>query len=220
MKESGCESVLLGLESGNNQILKTMNKKVTVEDYYQGLALLKEHDIISIGNFVVGFPGETVETVQDTKGFIKDSSLDFYRAQLWYCEPITPIWKQQEKYKLKGESFEWSHKTMNAYEAAKLIDGMILSIKTPTRFPQYYFDYDTIVQLTHKGISREQAGKFLQAFNNGISEKISHPGKKEMSYNVIEQIKNSCLPGISGSGLTGCAEETGVMKEETAEFDF
>lgn len=220
MKESGCKSVLLGLESGNNQILKNMNKKVTVEKYYKGIALLKEFDIISIGNFVTGFPGETVDTARDTIRFIKESGLDFYRAQLWYCEPITPIWEQREKYNLRGESFEWSHDTMNTRGAAKLIDEMILEIENPIRFPQYYFDYDTIVQLTNKGITREQVGKYLRAFNNGIRGKVSTPARKEMNYNVIEQIKNSCLPSSPSSGSPEWEKEAVITNEEVAEFDF
>lgn len=220
MKESGCESVLLGLESGNDQILTNMNKKVKVEAYYRGIALLNEYDIVAIGNFVVGFPGETVDTARDTIRFIKASGLDFYRAQLWYCEPITPIYRQGKKYNLEGESFEWSHNTMNAQEASGLIDEMILGIEKPTRFPQYYFDYDTIVQLTHKGIKREQVDKFLQAFNNGIREKISVPGRKEMSFKVIEQVKNSCLSGSSSSASPGEEKEVEIINEEIPEFDF
>lgn len=100
MKESGCEGVFLGIESGNNQILATMNKIASVEKYLEGIALLKEFDIVTYGSIIIGFPGETGETVQDTIGFIEDSGLDFYRAQLWYCEPITPIRKDRQKYQL------------------------------------------------------------------------------------------------------------------------
>jgi anaerobic magnesium-protoporphyrin IX monomethyl ester cyclase len=193
MKESGCESIFLGLESGNNQILKNMNKDAVVEDYWEGIALFRESGIVTFGNFIIGFPCETIDTVQDTVEFIKKSGLDFYRAQLWYCEPITPIWREKEKYELRGESFEWSHKTMDSKTACDLIDELILSVENPARLPQYYFDYDNVMQLTYKGINIQQVKKYLDSFNNGVKEKLSNPSRKEVSYEMIKQIKMSCL---------------------------
>jgi radical SAM PhpK family P-methyltransferase len=109
MKQSGCEGVFLGIESGSNPILKNMNKGVTVERYIEGIRLLKEYEITTFGCFINGFPGETIETAKETLRFIRDSGIDFYRIQLWYCDPITPIWQQREKYQLTGAHFNWSH---------------------------------------------------------------------------------------------------------------
>jgi anaerobic magnesium-protoporphyrin IX monomethyl ester cyclase len=219
MKESGCESVIMGLESGSNAILRNMNKKVTVEDYGKGLDLINAYGIISIGNFVVGFPGETEQTVQESIDFIKESGIDFYRSQLWYCEPITPIWQQRETYNITGEHFEWSHSTMDSRTASKMVDKMILAIDRPTRFPQYYFDYDNIVQLFYKGVSLEQTDRFLQAFNQGIREKILYPYHKEASFEVIKQVKESCC-GESGYSSGRDDELHNISEEEPVEFDF
>jgi anaerobic magnesium-protoporphyrin IX monomethyl ester cyclase len=222
MKESGCESVLLGIESGSNRILRNMNKKAAVEEYYKGIALFKESGIITLGNFVVGFPGETCDTIRETISFIKESGLDFYRAQMWYCEPITPIWRQRDQYNLNGEHFEWSHRTMNSSTASDFIDEMILTIHHPTRFPQYYFDYDSITQLLHKGLTIIQVHQFLQSFNNGIREKLSNPYRKEVSYDVIRQIKESCIemgPDDEHETLT-VNRDTIDIETETVEFDF
>ncbi|MGD2088777.1 MAG: PhpK family radical SAM P-methyltransferase [Candidatus Aminicenantes bacterium] len=194
MKESGCENVLLGLESGNEQILKNMNKSAAVAKYLEGISLLKEYGIKSMGNFVIGFPGETEDTIQDTLEFIQKSHLDFYRAQLWYYEHITPIARQKDKYDLKGESFEWSHKTMNSQQACDLLDKLILSCQEPVRYLQYYFDYDIVFQLPLKGIPPEQVKKYLKSFDNGVKEKLRNPSRKEVSHEVIKQMKESCRP--------------------------
>jgi radical SAM superfamily enzyme YgiQ (UPF0313 family) len=45
MKESGCEGVFMGIESGSDKILENMNKASRIEKYYEGIALLKEYDI-------------------------------------------------------------------------------------------------------------------------------------------------------------------------------
>jgi len=162
MKESGCESVLLGLESGNEQILKNMNKCADLKKFLKGIALLGEYGIVTFGNFIVGFPGETGETVTDTIRFIEASGLDFYRTQLWYCEPITPIWQERDKYGLKGDSFEWSHDTMDSKAACDWIREIILSVEGSIRYPQYYFDYDNVIQLLYKGMSLNQVKKYLK----------------------------------------------------------
>ncbi|MCP5052284.1 MAG: radical SAM protein, partial [bacterium] len=114
MKESGCNGVFLGIESADNQVLRNMKKAATVEKFRQGIALLKEYEIVTMGSFIIGFPGETPETVKDTMQFIQETQLDFFRAQPWYCEPITPVWQEREKYGLRGESFEWRHNTMDS----------------------------------------------------------------------------------------------------------
>ena len=218
MKESGCENVLLGLESGNNQILKNMNKATTVEKFYEGIALLKQYGVMSMGNFIIGFPGETEETVQDTVEFIKGSQLDFYRTQLWYYEPITPIARQKDKYDLKGESFEWSHKTMDSKNACDLIYDIVLNFEGPVRYPQYYFDYDNVFQLPHKGITIEQVKKYLKSFDNGVKEKLRNPSRREVSYEVIKQIKESCrMPDSPADSFDNSDSE---FDTDEADFDF
>lgn len=216
MKESGCEGVFLGIESGNDHILQNMKKAADVEKYANGIALLKEAAILTYGSFIIGFPGETRETVADTLQFIKDSAFDFYRAQLWYCEPITPIWNEREKYKLTGESFEWSHATMNSRQASDLIEEIFFSVETSTWVPQYNFEFDSLFHLLHRGKSMDQVKAFLNAFNNGIKEKLRNPGLREVGFDVIRQIKDTCRD----TPETGTDGDTGKKAFNKCEADF
>ncbi|MCP5049331.1 MAG: radical SAM protein, partial [bacterium] len=142
MKESGCKGVFLGIESGNNQILENMNKSVTVEQYQKGIQLLKEQNILTFGCFIVGFPGETDETARDTFDFIEKTGLDFYRTQLWFCDPVTPIWEQKEKYGIDGLHFKWTHANMDSQHACHLVEEGFRSIKKSLWVPQYNFEFD------------------------------------------------------------------------------
>jgi anaerobic magnesium-protoporphyrin IX monomethyl ester cyclase len=192
MKESGCQGVYLGLESGSNTLLKNMNKAVTVEKYLKGIALLKEYEILMHGNFIIGFPGETLQTVEETRAFIEESGIDFFRVQLWYCMPITPIWKEKEKYQIKGNSFEWSHRDMDSTTACDLIDHHFLTVKNPTWVPQYNFDINNVFQLMHHGIHPDRVKHFLQCFNEGIKEKLIHPAQKEIGPGILMKLKKAC----------------------------
>jgi anaerobic magnesium-protoporphyrin IX monomethyl ester cyclase len=193
MKQSGCEGVFLGLESGSNRILANMNKHVKVEHYLEGIALLKDFDIPVFGCFIVGFPGETQETFTETLQFIEASKIDFYRAQLWYADPLTPVYRERARYRLTGAQFKWSHGTMDAETACDLVDHLFLTIKNPTWLPLYHFDFVTLFHLLRRGLGWGWIKTFLTSFNNGIAEKLHHPSGHEISRESLTQLKTSLL---------------------------
>jgi len=223
MKESGCEGVFLGLESGNPQILKNMNKKADKEKYLEGIALLKEYGITTFASFIIGFPGETGETVKETRQLIETCGVDFYRAQLWYCETVTPIWREREKYGIEGRNFEWRHSTMDSKTAADLIDDMFLSIDQSTWVPQYNFDFDNLFHLANRGMTIEQIKAFLTGFNQGVREKLSSGTQNEVSVQALEQMLKACLPHHHfGNNLEPKSDLTGNkrLKHLNSEVEF
>lgn len=194
MKASGCEGVYLGLESGNNLILQNMNKQATLEKYAAGIALLKEYGIVTQASFIVGFPGETRDTVRGTIDFIKQSGIDYYRVQLWYYLHHTPIWRERDKYQIKGSSFDWTHATMDYKTACDLIDDIFLTMTGPTWVPQYNFDVVNFWHLVHRGMSRQQVKNFLECFNAGIKEKLLNPWQEEISETLAARLQETCRP--------------------------
>ena len=218
MKESGCEGVFLGIESGSDQMLANMNKAVTVHQYLRGIQWLKTYDIPIYGSFIIGFPGETEQSVRDTIKFIKESGIDFYRAQLWYCKTGTPVWLKRDKYKIEGESFQWRHKTMNYTEAADLIDEIFLSLEEPVWVPQYNFECDGLFHLLHRGLTLDQVKRFINGFNQGIKEKlINRSPRQEISFEAITHIKEVLGDQRSEDATSGVGKD-GFDKYE-AEFD-
>lgn len=71
MRESGCRSIFYGLESADNNVLKSMRKHITIEDIESCLQLTKQAGIVVEGNFIFGDPVETVESVQTTLQWIE-----------------------------------------------------------------------------------------------------------------------------------------------------
>jgi hypothetical protein len=220
MKESGCEGVFLGIESGSPQILKNMNKAATVDKYIKGIDLLKEYGILNFGSFIIGFPGETPETVRETVQFIKESGIDFFRAHLWYCEPVTPIWREREKYQMKGSNFEWRHITMDSQTAANYIDDIFLDIETPIWLPQYNFDFDNIFHIMKRGFSLEAVKNILKNFNRGIKDKLETPSKREVRVDVIKQLKRFCQGPNEANDSLPAKVDRNLLENYEAEFDF
>lgn len=179
LAKSGCKGVFLGIESGSPTILKNMNKAATTEKYERGMELLHQYGVLTFASFILGFPGETEETFRESVDFIKTTKPDYYRAQLWYCEPGTPVDRQREKYGIEGEGFVWSHNTMDSMEAMDHIDRAFLEIKESIWLPQWSFDFWTIPYLLGRGYSLEQFRKLMTWSHRLLALEIAYVPEKE-----------------------------------------
>ncbi|HEX5760248.1 MAG TPA: PhpK family radical SAM P-methyltransferase [Thermoanaerobaculia bacterium] len=169
MAESGCKGVFLGIESGSPGILKNMAKAATLEQYERGIRRLRERGILTFGSYIIGFPGESEETVAETTDFIRRTACDYYRAQVWYCERGTPIDQQRDKYGIEGDGFVWSHASMDSMQAMDHIERMFLSIDESTWLPQWSFDFWIIPYVLGKGVSLDSFKRFMTAANRLLS---------------------------------------------------
>jgi anaerobic magnesium-protoporphyrin IX monomethyl ester cyclase len=205
MKQSGCEGVFLGIESGSDQILRNMNKKTSVKKYYDGIKYLKEFDILTFASFIIGFPGETRATVKETEDFIETSGLDFFRAYVWYADRNTPIFKETEKYGLKGARFEWQHNEMDWQEAYELRDQLYVTTKNAICMPDHNFDFTSIYNLLNRGMSLIDIKRFLALYNNLIKNRLSNKyDNEEVNAYVVEKINEfrwENTPEHSGSNF-------------------
>jgi len=66
MRQAGCYEVGFSLESGNQEILEMMNKKIEANAFYSTIYILREADIICDTSVVFGYPIETAKTINDT----------------------------------------------------------------------------------------------------------------------------------------------------------
>jgi len=192
MGKAGCEGVFLGVESGSDEMLLKMNKTARQKDYMKAIPLLRAAGISTHANLIIGFPGETYETVRESVNFVEEAKPDFFRAQLWYADPVTPIWEQREHYGVKGTAFNWSHNTMNFEIACNLIDKMFISVENSIWLPQNGFEQWSTFYLQRKGMTVDRIKTFLKCFNAVIKEKLTYPGKKDIDPRLLESLKTSC----------------------------
>jgi len=92
MKRAGCYNVCIGVESANNEVLKLMSKSNTREKIYDGIQIFRNAGIDVMGQFMIGNPGDTLKTIEESVEYAKTSNLngvEFYTAlpykdtQLW-----------------------------------------------------------------------------------------------------------------------------------------
>lgn len=79
------KSVAIGVESGSDKILKLMKKSLSVAEIREKVLLMKKSGFRPIGYFIIGFPGETKETIMETINLSLE--LPFYRAQFNTYKP-------------------------------------------------------------------------------------------------------------------------------------
>ena len=125
MKQSGCEFVDLGLESGSQTILDNMDKRLSCQQSFEAIRLLNEHGIISRGSFIIGYPGETRDTFLETIDFINESGLPYYQPYLFYYTANTLVHEERKELNLRGLGLAWAHETMDSVEASRLLMQMI-----------------------------------------------------------------------------------------------
>lgn len=182
MARSGCRGVFLGIESGDPYILKLMNKAVNVDRYRYGIEKLKERDILTFASIIVGFPGETDESVYNTRKLLEEASPTFYRAELYYHYTNVPIHNQSESLGVTSAGYSWKHNTMDWRMAGEHIKDMYRTLKGPTVLPSYMFDFWSIPYLIGKGMSVDQ----ITAFTSH-AQQILLRGVEEPCPNISEQ---------------------------------
>jgi anaerobic magnesium-protoporphyrin IX monomethyl ester cyclase len=192
MTQAGCQGVFLGLESANDQILANMKKTPRKEHYRKVIPLFKNAGIQVFASIFFGFPGETYRTAQETMDFLEETKPDFYRPLIWYCDPVTPIWREREKYGLKGYHFTWSHDTMDVATACHFVERCFMSFDVPVWVPDPGLNFVSLYLLQNHGMSFAQIKTFLRCFNAIIREKISDPSRTDASPLLIENLKRAC----------------------------
>ena len=86
MKETGLYMISLGIESGSDRVLKSMKKNITTSKIRQCVSMIHSAGIDMAGFFILGFPGETVQTIRQTIAFARE--LPIKRANFFTYLPF------------------------------------------------------------------------------------------------------------------------------------
>jgi len=93
MKKSGCRCLHVGYESSNPQILKNIKKGVSVEIMEKFTEMANKVGLMIHADFIIGLPGETVETIKATVKWARKLKVDSYQFTRPYPYPGTPFYE-------------------------------------------------------------------------------------------------------------------------------
>jgi len=101
MKDSGCVEVGVGIESGSQKILDIIKKDTTVEMNSNVIKMCKKIGLIAKAFIMLGLPGETHETLEETKKWILKTKPDKYDLTIYMPYAQSEIWDYPEKFDIK-----------------------------------------------------------------------------------------------------------------------
>jgi len=95
MADCGCVSVGMGMETGSPRLLDAIHKGETLPVIKQAIAWLQDAQIAVKGFFILGLPGESPETLQETAQFLAEMQLDDVDIKVYQPYPGSPIWRDK-----------------------------------------------------------------------------------------------------------------------------
>lgn len=162
MYDSGCRGVLLGIESGDDRVLLNMDKRATTDHYRYGIEQLKARGIFTHASFVIGFPGESPQTIRNTIDFINSNGPDTFTVNHWYYLHATPVHARAAEFGLTGDGHAWSHDTMTSRQALDAADEIFHSVVNAAWMPVNGLDFWGVPYLLGKGMSATDIVTFLR----------------------------------------------------------
>jgi len=97
MKEAGCRLLIVGYESGDPQILKNIKKGATIDMALRFTANCKKLGLIVHGDFIVGLPGESPESIRKTIDFAKRLDTETIQVSIAHPYPGTEFYEYAKK---------------------------------------------------------------------------------------------------------------------------
>jgi hopanoid biosynthesis associated radical SAM protein HpnJ len=91
MAEAGARLLIVGFESGDPQILKNIKKGASVEMARRLVKNCKELGIAVHGDFIIGLPGETKESIQRTINFAQELDCETIQVSIAHAYPGTEL---------------------------------------------------------------------------------------------------------------------------------
>ena len=97
MRFSGCETVFIGVESGDDMTLEKVKKGITTEEIKKGREILRENSIGVYSYFMIGFPWEKKEDIEKTVSFMREIDPDVACFNIVTPYPKTELYESYKE---------------------------------------------------------------------------------------------------------------------------
>ncbi|MHB1545642.1 MAG: B12-binding domain-containing radical SAM protein [bacterium] len=109
MREAGCTTVSLGIETGSKFSMKMIKKNINLDSVKNVISVYKKSGIITKGFFIYGFPWEDKNMIMDSLNFILKLKLDAIEASVALPLPGTELYEMVKKTGILPEKIKWGH---------------------------------------------------------------------------------------------------------------
>jgi radical SAM superfamily enzyme YgiQ (UPF0313 family) len=108
MKKAGVEWMFYGVESGNEEILKRCNKKITLDQIRHAYNITRKAGICTHAGMILGHIGETKETAMDSIRFVRELGPDYAAIATLVPFPGSYAWDYCQENKIPLPK-DWGH---------------------------------------------------------------------------------------------------------------
>ena len=129
LKQSGLKAVKVGVESGDEEVLKNANRfTIKKDDQLLKIRELEKNNILISAMFIIGFPTDDEKSIMKTINYAKKLNTTFSQFSVWTPYPGTPVYKEHENLitAKKFEEFDqynlvFKHKNLSPKEIRVLL---------------------------------------------------------------------------------------------------
>ncbi len=204
MKEAGCRLMIVGYESGDAQILKNIKKGATLERARQFTKDAHKLGLVIHGDFILGLPGETRETIKNTIAFAKELDVETIQVSVAHAYPGTELYDYAVKnnFLAKGSMVDESGHQLAHIEYPGLPADEVLE-SVHRFYDEYYFRPKAAFRILRKAVfdsdERKRLYKEARAFM-----KLRSSRNKLVKENARKAAQNGGSNG-NGHGSNGSA---------------
>jgi len=163
MKEAGCRLLIVGYESGDQQILKNIKKGATVERARQFTKDCHKLGLIVHGDFILGLPGETHQTINNTIAFAKELDVETIQVSVAHAYPGTELYDHVVKngFIVSGAKMvdEGGHQLVQMQYPGLPADDILAAVHR--FYDEYYFRPKAVYRILRKAVFSGQERKRL-----------------------------------------------------------
>lgn len=146
LAEANCGGIAVGVESGDMRVLENMQKQQNRDRILRSVQLVNQRGISTASSFIVGFPGETEETVGNSIKLLNEfeesgTGFNWFAVGVNFVIPLTPADVERNKWNLEGHLIDWEHETMNVGEAHRQVQRFYREV---TRGAYVYYRNDAV----------------------------------------------------------------------------
>ncbi|MHC1742279.1 MAG: hopanoid biosynthesis associated radical SAM protein HpnJ [Syntrophobacteraceae bacterium] len=171
MKEAGCRLLIVGFESGDPTVLKNIKKGATVEQAHSFMRHCKELGLLVHGDFIIGLPGETHETIKRTMEFAEKLDCETIQVSIAHPYPGTEFdaYARQHGYLTDHEmSDEFGHQLPNVEYPGLTRQEIVEAVEY--FYGRYYFRPRIVFRILRRAaFDREERGRLYKEAREYLS---------------------------------------------------
>lgn len=146
MKRAGCWEISFGLETGSDELLARMDKAARVSRSEQAVGWTHAAGIRTKGLFMLGYPGETRETIRATRDFVRRIPMDIMNLSKFTPYPGSPIYVDlygakilpEHWRKMNGMNFVFAPEGMTVEELDRAYQRLLREFYVRPRVMHHY----------------------------------------------------------------------------------